>query len=478
MSRFLHHRHFFFSICWILTIFIVTSSCNTIEPIAPVEKMDTPEPLDEFPVSVVSIPIEMSLKSYYNLAEKQVPNEFKGGEHPCDGVSFDYHFNRDPFKLSADNNKVSIDVTGKYWIKMTYCVACSDLVTEKPVCVAPRIPFSCGVYEPMRRMSLQYTTSFDLTKDYSLKTKTVLTDLKAIDPCEVTVFKYDATGELLKEVRKALKDLAGDIDKQLSAISFKKEASDAWKMLDKPLKVKDFGILHMNPESIYLSEPKITNDSLFTTLTLGVHPIFDYDNTPGGSKLPELNVVNVPKSDSFDLNILFKLNYDSLTQTLQHYAGGKQLMLKNKILIFDSVSIAGADNTELLIQVKFSGSKKGTLYLRGIPTYDPKTESVELTNISYDLATKSVLLKTADWLFDDRIIEEIGKASKQDLKPQFEKLTKSINDAFHYGFKEYNISGQVNQIRVVHLVTRQDEMRLLITATGKLKLNNFGTVDN
>lgn len=457
-----------------IPVFILMACSTAIEPVAPVAKMDQPEKLATHPESTVSIPVEMSLKSYYSYAEKQVDNEFKGGEHPCEGVSFDYFFKRDPFQLSAKENKIVLDVTGKYWIKMSYCVTCTDMFSEKPKCVVPRIPFSCGVYEPMRRMSLQYSTSFDITKDYSLITKTTLTDLKAIDPCEVTVFKYDATDELLKQVRKALKDVAKDVDKQLSDISFQKEAEGAWSMLNKPIRVKDFGILHMNPSSVFLSEPVVDNDSLFTTLTLKVSPIFDYDVVEKPKDLPELNVIKTPKSDSFDLNILFKLNYDSLSTTLQRYAGGKQLLVKNKLIIFDSLSITGADNDELLIKVKFSGTKKGFLYLRGTPKYDPSTETFEFSNISYDLATKSLLLKTADWLFDDRIIEEIGKASKQNLHPEFEKLRKSINDAFHYSMKEYNVAGQVNQIKVLDMVTRTDEIRLLISATGKVKLNNFG----
>jgi hypothetical protein len=467
-------RTFNIKYCFIFISLLSISSCRTIDPVAPTPKMDEPEKLATHPESTVSIPIEMSLKEYYGLAENQVPSEFRGGEHPCEGVSFDYYFKRNPFELSAKNNKIAIDVSGKYWIKMSYCVSCSDLVTDKPICVLPRIPFSCGVSEPMRRMSLQYTTSFGITPDYSLETKTVLTDLKALDPCEVTVFKYDATEELLKEVRKALKDVAKDIDEELAQISFQKEAQGAWNMLNKPVKIKDFGVLHMNPSQVFLSEPKVNNDSLFTTLTLKVSPVFDYNSVETTAKLPDLNVIEKPQSDSFDLHILFKLNYDSLSTTLQNYAGGKQLTVKNKLLIFDSLSITGADNSELIIKVNFSGSKSGILYLRGTPKYDPVSESVQLVNISYDLATKSILLKTADWLFDDRIIEEIEKASKQDLKPEFEKLRKSINDSFRYSMKEYNVVGRVNSIKVVDLVTRPDEIRMLVTTTGNVKLNNFG----
>jgi hypothetical protein len=460
---------------WFLVIAgtILFQSCRAIEPESPLE---SPGPLikKEIPVSTLSIPIAISLKPYYSLADKQVPTEFTGGEHPCEGVSFDYFFQRKPFDINANSDKVKIDVSGKYWIKMSYCFDCTDMFSETPICSVPRIPFSCGVDEPMRKMSLQYETSFDILNNYSLKTHTTLTNLKALDACEVTVFNYDATEELLKEVKKALKDVAGDIDKELGGISFKKEAQKAWEMMNDPIKVKDFGILHVNPQSISLSKPKISNDSLYTTLCLQASPVFDHKNSIGEKKLPELKTTSKPASDSFDLNIGLYLNYDSISKTIQHYAGGKELKIKNKTIIFDSIFVTGAQYDELVIKVKFSGSKRGTLYLKGKPKYDPLTESIEFTNVSYDLATKSLLLKTADWLFDDRIIQEITKASKQNLRPQFDKMIKSVNDAFHYNFNEYNIQGAVQTIHVNDLSTRKEELFMYIQITGKMKVDNFG----
>lgn len=462
---------------WTILILVFTAlqACRTIEPVAPVETVEKPNAKVENTLSTVSIPIVISLQQYYSLAEKQVDSDFRGGEHPCEGVSFDYFFHRNPFEISATDNKIKLDISGKYWIKMSYCVDCSDIVTDKPVCVLPRIPFSCGVSEPMRRMEMQYTTSFNIENDYSLNTKTYLTELKAVDPCEVTVFKYDATDKLLKEVRKSLKDVAQDIDKQLSSVSFKKEAESAWKTLNNPIRVKDLGTLHVNPKSIFLSNPVIANDSLHTTLSLIVDPEFNYDNTNSNpAKLPELNVIPQPKSDSFDLNITFRLDYDSLSKTIQQYAGGQKLLIKGKTIVFDSVSIAGADNNELILRVKFSGSKKGLMYLRGTPKYDPADETLELTNVSYDLATKSVLLKTADWLFDDKIIQKITEASKQDLQPQFAKLSKSVNDAFHYSYNEYNVKGKVSKIQVLDLNNRSTELYVLVKVAGKMEVDNFG----
>jgi hypothetical protein len=457
---------------------LILSSCKSINPVAPIQETKA-IPVVEQPVSTIVLPLEISLSSYYALADKEVPKKFNGGEHPCAGVSFDYHFDRDPLKLNADNNNITIDVSGKYWIKMSYCVECTDLITEKPVCISPRIPFSCGVGEPMRKMSLQYTSNFELTKDYGIKTTTTLTKLEAIDPCKVTVFHFDATDQLLTEVKKSLTTLAKDIDKQTSAINFKSQAKAAWKQASETFYIPSYGYVHLNPLTIGLVEPRVSNNMLYSTLIIEARPLFNHNPTSVTPKpLPDLNIVKKPVNDTFQLFVDFNLNYDSLSKTIQQLAGGQKLMLQKKEIIFDSVSIAGASNNELLFKVKFSGSKKGILYLRGIPTFNPETETIELTNLDFDLETKSVLLKTAKWLFSNRILEEIRKISKQDLKYQMKTLTKALNESLHYTYQDYYLNGSINDLHVTHLYPDTSQLVVRVKAKGKMKLTNRVPIKN
>lgn len=453
----------------LLAIFV---ACRSIEPMAPSETVKTIPSLPQ-PTSQIIIPLEIALSGYYDLADKQVPKEFSGGEHPCEGVSFDYHFVRNPLKLNADDNKVTVDVGGKYWIKMSYCVDCSDLLTDKPSCILPRIPFSCGVGEPMRRMQMQYTSSFSLTEDYGIETETKLTKLEALDPCTVTVFKFDATDQLLTEVRKALKDVAKDIDKQMSEISFKKEAKEAWDQASETFRIPGYGYVHLNPQKIALLEPQIKENILYTTMLVEALPVFDHNSEQSPkTELPDLEIMKSLPSDTFQLYVDFNLNYDSLSTTIQQFGGGQKIMIKDKEVIFDSIAITGASANELLLRVRFSGAKKGTLYLHGTPVFNSETETIELTNLAYDLETKSVLLKTAKWLFSDRIIEEMTKASKQNLQPYLVKLTKTLNQSLEYNFDEYKLNGTIKNLHVMHLYPAEDQLVVRVKATGNLKLKN------
>jgi hypothetical protein len=447
-------------------------SCKSIEPLAPVEKI-VEAPVAPQPTSRIVLPIQIKLAEYYTLADKQVPISFNGGESPCEGVAFNYYFNREPLKINAHNNEVKIDVKGKYWIKMSYCPSCTDLLSEKPICISPRIPFSCGIGEPMRRMSIQYTTKFEITEKYGLKTSTKLTDLKAIDPCEVSVFKYDATEELLKEVKTSLNDLALQIDKDFSAIQFKSQAKEAWDKLSNAYPIYGYGYLHLNPSKIMMLTPELNDNQLTSALILEANPLFDHNPFKEKIKnLPELAIVKTLPTDTFQLYIDFNLRYDSLSKTIQTLIGGKSIDLKGNKIIFDSIKIKGAASNELLFQLNFSGSKKGIMYLRGIPLFNNENQSIELASIDFDIETKNVLLKTAKWLFNDRILMEIQKASKQDLSKHLNELTTTINETLKYQIDQFKLEGKIHEMNVLEVYPNTDYIMIRVQSLGKINLTN------
>lgn len=461
--------------CFILAVLIglVLNSCRPIEPNKPLSigQIVPPAPQSK---SIISLPIELDLKPFFEMGEKQVPITFDGGEHPCEGVSFDYHFVRNPMIWNAQNDEIKIDVSGKYALKMSYCYDCSDAFTEKPVCTTPRIPFSCGVDEPMRRMKMQYTTQYKLTENYGVETQTELTELKAIDPCEVTVFQYNATEELIKEVRKSLVKVAKDLDKDLSKMNFKKEVQSKWEELNSPIKIENYGYIHANTNELFLSNPKVKDNKLSTVLTVIAYPVFDNNPSKGIIKpLPDLEIIEKPLDNFYSVYLDLNLDYDSLSATIHTLTKGQEFKIKNKTVRIDSVSIAGAINQELLFRVKFSGSKKGILYLKGTPEFDAVNQVIQLKNIDFDIETKALLLKTAKWLFSNKILEEIQKASKQDIKPLLKDAKTEINKQLNYKYEDFYFSGKVDELSVLELYSLNETLLIRTKATGELKLTNI-----
>jgi len=458
--------------CRLFLFIVLLSACKTIQPVAPDTKAQI-APLAEQPLSVLVLPVSIQLASYYQLADKQVPNSFDGSESPCEGVSFNYHFDRDPLQLSGNGNAITVDVSGKYRIQMSYCPECTDLFTEKPHCIVPRIPFSCGIGEPMRKMKIQYVSSFELTKDYGIKTRTVLSDIKAIDPCKVTVFSYDATDELLKEVRKALQDLAKDIDKQTAGISFRKDAAGLWNDASQPIAVPGYGFIHLQPQKVMITQPVLKNNVLFSSLVLEAYPLFSSQKRILEKKaLPDLLIAPNYPTDTLNLISDLHLQYDSLSAIINRFVSGTELIIQKKQVIIDSIHIAGADNQNMIFRVQFSGKKRGTLFITGQPVFNQVSQEIELKNVDFDLETKSALLKTAKWLFSDRILHEIAKACKQDLNPQLELLKKQLNKSLHMQQNGFKLDGTIVRLRVEAVYPETTDLVIRVAAKGKLLLTS------
>lgn len=449
---------------------LLVTACKQIVPLAPDNEVEF-IPTIEQPISHIIIPVELSLTNYFKQIDQSVDQEFNGGEQHCEGISFNYHFQRKPIKFTANNKKISYDVAGEYWIKMSYCPKCTDIFSPKPSCISPRIPFSCGINEPMRNIELQYSSLIGINEKYQLVSQTKLEKLEAKDPCEVSVFQFDATDILLKEVKKALIDLTVEIDNEIEKYSFKNEAESAWKSANQTIAFSPYGYLHIQPISLELETPHFEKDKLLTTLCIEACPIFSSDPTTKlSTPLPPLKQVASFPTDEFDLIMDLRLNYDSITNVLQSLYGKKELLIKNRKVNIDSVAITGAAKNQLNIALKFSGYKKGCLYLTGTPTFDEATQTISISSLDYDLETKNVLLKTAKWLFNDRILSEIQDATLYDLTPQLQQLKEVINTNFHYTYSPFAVKGKVNHLAVSTIYPDEKELIIRVLSSGKVKV--------
>lgn len=456
----------------VIGIFILFSCRTTVNVQPPLTETSVPE-LPKSSISTLVLPIDIDIKEYTSLAEKQVPNKFNGGEHPCDGISFDYQFNRGPFQFTGTGQELITRLDGSYWIKMNYCAKCTDLLSEKPVCAVPKIPFSCGVGEPMRKMKLAFKSSFELTENYGIKTKTTVEEVKPLDPCEVTVFQYDATDQLVTEVKKALNGVTKDMDKELAKMNFKSDVNEAWKMASEAIPVPGYGTFYLQPSAIKMTQPTLIGTRLTTTVQLEVSPLFtQHEQINRPKPLPALQLAKADKkvNDTMQVHFDLLLNYDSLTRISNAYIKGTKIPYKKKEIVIDSVAIFGAKNNRLLFQVNFSGSANGTIFLEGSPTYDAEKERILLEAIDYDINTRNVLIQTASWMFDDKILNELQKAANYDIGPLKKDMLKDLNKQLNYSIYGYQLKSNIHDAQVERLLPLENQLmiRLLIKGTSKL----------
>jgi hypothetical protein len=462
MNRLSHHSIVF------LLLFIMVA-CRTIQPALPQEKVvATPELTQN--VSVINLPIKINLSPYFDKTDKSLPLKFVGKEDRCEGVSYAYEFERNRIQFQGKGNTLSYELEGRYALKINYCPECTNLFHDKGNCIIPRIHVSCGVDEPMRRAAVGYTTSFVISPTYQFISTTTLNKFETMDPCEVSIFQYDATEKLKQEVTKVLKDLESDIDKQIQSISIKKDIKETWEALSQSIPLGNYGFLTIQPQSIALSDIRFNKEYAIIDLNLVAKPVIATIPTPCLVKsLPDL--AQYKTSNGFDINMDIIASYDSLSSILTQQIAGKKTTIKKSDVIFNSVEIQGANNQQLNLKVVFEGKRKGTLYLNGTPHFDSINQQISFPDLHFDLATKNLLLKTAKWLFNEKITTTLRENAKLNLSPHLLSTKKMIQKEMNIELKKgVFLSGKLDTIHIKSIYPEIDRLIIRLNAQGDLAL--------
>ena len=369
-------------------------------------------------------------------------------------------------------NTMDFNIEGKYSLKLNYCPQCTDLFNKNGNCIIPRVYVSCGINEPLRKIQIDYKTEIKINPDFQLKSNTELKNVEISDPCEISVFKYDASKTLKEEITKALNDLEKDIDKEIGKVDIKFEANKAWKLLTEPIAIGNYGFLYANPNSIDIQELTFNSTYANIELALGLKPILTSNlqsNTTPKKELPKLSKVTDNKG--FNLALDIYAQYDSLSKIITTEIKGTEIEIKKKRVVFNSFKIYGADQNKLNFEIEFSGSKNGRLYLNGTPTFDKNTQTISFPDLEFDLKTKSALLKSAKWLFSEKITNELRKSTIFNVENSLVTIKKSLNKEINRGFEpSLLLKGSIDKIEIESIYPSFNELILRINSSGQVSL--------
>jgi hypothetical protein len=454
----------------LFTITIFLFSCGSIKPEKPINEMQETPQISQ-PISSVVVPIKINLAPYLKETENSIPKKFTGKEENCEGVSFSYTFFRDPIQFKGNKNSLSFEVDGKYALKLNYCPQCTDLFDSKGNCVVPRIYASCGVNEPLRKITVGYSTQLSISPDYKIKSKTDLQKVETIDPCEITVFKYDATKKLKEEITKALENLEKDIDKEIGKVDLKTQAESAWKTLSNPIPLGKYGFLYSNPSKIGLDNLSFNGNYATFDLSIGLNPMLNTNLIEEKKKteLPKLS--NFTNKEGFVITLDILASYDSLSSILSKEIKGKEIDIKGKKVIFEQMKIFGSSNNKLNFEIEFSGKKEGVLYLNGTPNFDKEQQVISFPDLEFDVKTKSALLKSAKWLFSDKITDMIRLNTVFDLKPHIETVKTTLNKQINTQIqKGISLKGNIQKVEMENIYPSEKQLIIRINSEGKIYL--------
>lgn len=98
-------------------------------------------------------------------------------------------------------------------------------------------------------------------------------------------------------------------------------------------------------------------------------------------------------------------------------------------------------------------------------------QKISMKNLDFDIQTKSVLLKTAKWMFNKKILEELEKNTVFELKDLLNESKSNIVSAVNTEItKGVKMSGAVNKISIKEIYLDKGNLLLRSEVKGILKI--------
>ena len=444
-------------------------ACKTIEPSLPefsIQNRDKIEP----EVSRLNVDVEVNMNQMFEEAEKSTPLLFDGTSASCEGISYTYVFSRKPISFSTSPLQLETKIEGGFSLDLSYCPLCITLWNGKESCTVPRIYASCGLNEKERGYTMRYLTTLGLSKDYRLTAKTELEEFTIKDPCELTFLNYDVTERVEKEIEKELKTMQAKMDEDIESLEVKSEIEKAWKELQQSIPVAPYGFLQLNPLSFSTTDLRYEDQTAKFSLSLFFSPMITTE--PATQPYQPLTEM-IPKTRMEGFSILTDVasSYDTLSSILTTEFKDEVISIKGKEIVVRNLKVIGCQANRLVLRLEFDGFRKGKVYMVCRPEMDIEQQVLTLKDIDFELKTKALLLKSAEWLLGNRIRNEIAKKAKIDMSENLNSLMTTIENKLNRPLAPgVNVHSNLDDLRFNALVLGKTHLYIRTKLTGKVKI--------
>ncbi len=431
--------------------------------------------IDSLPESQIDIPIQVNLRPIYSLAEKNVDTVFTSPGYPDGWVQSDcstrykYHFRRSPLNMSMNGTTLNLAFMGYYQIvgSTRVCLSGAVLSPWTPGC-------RCGFDEPERRVNISFNSTFQLQPNLVLNSKIVRNEPKALDKCSVCFWGQDITSEVMKGLKEELDDSKRSMDSAYGNFNLRPYMQQAWNMVNDVYAIPNVGYFSLHPKKLRMENIAAKNDLLNINIGISATPVVSFEKQESVPS-PVPNLTNTKNAGGFNIYLEAALQYDSLSNVLNGYLVNKRFDVNEGIfkkhIIIQHTDVSGDENGNMNIRVDFTGSFDGTAYFVGKPVYNAEKKTIEVQNLDYDLKTKNLLLKTAKWLFNKKIINELKTYTSFDLSQYYDTASKTMNDWLNREWtKGIRGSGSITDLKLTAVYALPQHLLIRSNCVGKLNV--------
>jgi hypothetical protein len=344
--------------------------------------------------------------------------------------------------------------------------------------------FGLMKYIPLEfEMNLKFSTRFTIKPDWTVQTFTTPNGYEWITKPKLNI-GFDIPLDFIvgKIIDNNHSKFAKSIDDAVSKnMSIKPYVIQAWNAALQPYIVSEE----------YRTWVRITPLEIFMTplITIGrsvksVLGIKAYTETITGEKpfspfsvssVPNLKLVPTIPND-FQVGLMSDVPFIEAAAVAKKMFISKTYDFKDgkyKIEITD-LDIYGS-NEYLVIKADVKGNLKGTIYIKGIPVYNPTRKSIVLSNTQFDIKTKNILAKAAAWVLEGRMVkmieDEYGLPVDELLGYAKQNVEAAMNSEYRKGVK---LSGKIESVIPDKVYLTPTSIVAVVLAKGKVELKVDG----
>ncbi|MEO6040010.1 MAG: DUF4403 family protein [Saprospiraceae bacterium] len=331
-------------------------------------------------------------------------------------------------------------------------------------------------------LALNMKTTFQIRDDWSLATATEVEYHEWLARPVLKTGLGDLGVEALANLalNRSKRVLTQSIDRYVSQqISLKPYVEAAWSALQEPILLDSAYRMWVKttPTAISMT-PLITyNDAIqakiavecLTDVHFGEKPTFREN-----SKLPALRTIE-DAPDDFTLRVATDVPFAEAERLAKSTMIGQVFSSGKKQVKVEDIQLWG-NNDKVVVNAKLSGSFHGNIYFIGRPEYNPQKNQIEVTDLDYQVDTRSFLLRTAAWLFQGPIKNQMKNAMTFPLDEDIRVLRATVQESLtNYQIQPgITLNGTVDSLTVENTHVTPTGIRVNLYSKGKVNVEVKG----
>lgn len=455
----------FFSIYLLLISFISCSTAKKIEALIPIST-ESASMVYKNKTSFIAMPIEITIQDI----QKQLNKNLNGLLYE-DG------------SFEDDNTKMKIWKTGNIQLEEKY----GFIYSQIPLKILATVKYGTDF------LGLYDTKDIYLNGIITLKSKTHLTNWKLTTNSTIEKLEWNESpsiiisGKLIPitylinpAISMFKSKIATEIDNAIDATcDFKPNVLDALEVLSKPFLVNDAyeTWFKLHPIELYDTAAILKGDKI--TMQMGLKCIMQtMVGEEPKNNFNKNNIVLKPVSsmpDKINASIAAVSTYKNASEVITKNFKGETFTSGSRSVTVQKVEIWQKEN-KLIIALDLIGSLNGTIYLSGFPNYNSVTREIYFDDLDYVLNTKSILLKSANWLAQGSILNKIKENCRYSIRENLEEAKQNMLPYLnnYSPNKGIFVNGTLNDFEFEKVELSNDAIIAFISTSGKMKITIDG----